>query len=83
MAYYQYYYSEQYDRKTINQLLTLPNGIKNGFSSIYLEDERPFHTKSKLFNRSGQNISFDPWKVNIPSNGSLSKNALKIPEMQK
>ena len=40
VAYYEYYYPDKFYKPTIDKLQILPNGVKNGFTTLYHYDNK-------------------------------------------
>lgn len=63
-SFYEYYYPQSYIEENVSYR-TLPNGVKNGFDSLYKNDGMYNNQSIGKYDGNNTMIDFDPNNINV------------------
>ncbi len=64
-AFYEYYYPQNYMTQNVSDYRVLPNGVVNGFDSLYKYDSKFNNESIGRYDPSDTMDDFDPYEINI------------------
>lgn len=64
-SFYEYYYPQSYIEENVSSYRTLPNGVKNGFDSLYKNDGMYNNQSIGKYDGNNTMIDFDPNDINV------------------
>lgn len=65
VAFYQYYYPELYYEPTLSELEILPNGVRNGYTTLYRYDGEGNSQSIGKYDPSDTILEYDPHRINV------------------
>jgi hypothetical protein len=80
VAFFEYYYPDRYDEATVDQLEVLPNGVRNGFTTLYKYDGLYNNLSIGQYNPEDTLTDYDPHCLNVPES-EFSHKYYRIPHI--